>query len=564
MVGWLLIDVNARAVEDLGREVQLAVVDDVARSIDAELASAQDALDAVGHALTAPDRDPDQAIAIASTLVVGRASIDHAAIYDRDGALIDVLRDESAEGVAIPPQLDPALREAATRDEVATGAAEDAEDGARVPVVVALRGTEETLTGFALARVALAPVQERVERIAAERFPGIADSLLVVDDRGRVLLHADRARARGLPPIAGRGVLGATDLDLIARGTSTSGEHDAVVSGEGGSPGRVLASARGVPGRPWIVVAQVPLSIAYASLAAMRTIVAITVAIAIVIALLAAMLLAHRITAPIRDLVRMAGDLAARRFDQRAGVRTRDELAILGGAMDRAAGDLAESDRTIRREVAIRADLGRYLPGELVDRVVKREQDMALGGVRRPISVLFADVVGFTPLTERLPPEDTVTMLNELFTILTEIVFRHGGTVDKFMGDSLMAMWGAPEARDDHAVGAVACAEDMLRFLETGAATWRQRFGVDVRLAIGVNSGECVVGNIGSSSRMEYTAIGDVVNVASRLETMARPGQILISQATRDAIASAFDVQDLGAQPLAGRREPVRIFEVVA
>src|SRR5690606_18474437 len=116
--------------------------------------------------------------------------------------------------------------------------------------------------------------------------------------------------------------------------------------------------------------------------------------------------------------------------------------------------------------------------------------------------------VQFTPLCERLPPDDVVALLNELFTIVTEIIFRHGGTVDKFIGDGIMAFWGAPAACDDHADRALAAADDILSWLEVGNDGWKERYGVELELAIGVNSGSPIIGNIGSSTRMEYTAIG--------------------------------------------------------
>ena len=197
-----------------------------------------------------------------------------------------------------------------------------------------------------------------------------------------------------------------------------------------------------------------------------------------------------------------------------------------------------------------------------VDKVVKREQDMGLGGQRRQITVLFADVVAFTPLTRELEPEVTVQILNELFTILTEIVFRHDGTVDKFIGDCVMAMWGAPRDEPDHAAKALEAAEEIVSWLEIGNANWKKKYGVTIQIAVGINSGEAVVGNIGSKTRMEYTAIGDAVNVAARLEAIARPQQILITQETMRAAGEGFSFTEIGERTLAGRETPTRLYEL--
>ena len=176
--------------------------------------------------------------------------------------------------------------------------------------------------------------------------------------------------------------------------------------------------------------------------------------------------------------------------------------------------------------------------------------------------VLFADVANFTPLVENQAAEDVVIILNELFTILTEIIFRHNGTVDKFIGDCVMALWGAPNSQPTHAAMALSAAEEMIRWLEVGNDSWQKRFGVTINLAIGVHTGEAVVGNFGSESRMEYTAIGDVVNVAARLETRARPQQILLSNATRLAAGDDFEFVALGRHKLAGRKADIELYEV--
>jgi class 3 adenylate cyclase len=343
---------------------------------------------------------------------------------------------------------------------------------------------------------------------------------------------------------------------MLGPACSQSGEY---ASADGTA---MLASTAGLRTVPWGLVAQIPEDVAYASITRMTYIVAGTVAGAMLLALALGLFVARRISAPLAELTRFSGALSRREFDDRAKVRTKDELAVLGRAMNGAAADLKASEARIREEVAIRTDLGRYIPGELVDQIVRRERDMALGGTRRPITVLFADVVGFTPLTDKLEPEQVVAILNELFTILTQIVFRHRGMVDKFVGDCVMAVWGAPTAQDDHATRAVTAADEMLSWLETGNERWKEKYGIQIQLAIGINTGEAVVGNVGSEKRMEYTAIGDVVNVAARLESIARPQQILVTEAVKAAVGDAFEFDDADLHRLSGRPQPVHLWAV--
>ena len=327
---------------------------------------------------------------------------------------------------------------------------------------------------------------------------------------------------------------------------------------------RVTGAVKRVPETPFVVMVERPYKEVYASIATVQRIVLGSVLAAILVAAAAGILLARRMTRPITALVDYAGELANRRFDRKVTIRATDELGVLGDALENAASQLAESDRTILKEQAIRSDLGRYLPGKLVEQIVSRERSLALGGQRREITVLFADVVGFTPLAEREAAETVVTLLNELFSILTEIVFRHGGTVDKFVGDCVMAVWGATEDQPDHPQRAIAAARDMQRWLEVANELWQAQHNLNIELAIGVHTGDAVVGNFGSETRMEFTAIGDVVNVAARLEAIARPNQILSTIMTRSRLADDPDFISLGVRPLIGKAQPIELFEVRA
>lgn len=546
LVGWLVVDLNAREIESASQAQELALTEQIARRIDESAERTERTLESVGAALTDLALDEPGRIALALRLLDTEPELEVVAIYDASGALIDRLRDPRASDVPTPDQLDAALRESAGREGAALGEPVRDGDDVRVPLVVPLRAHGE-VTGYAFAPLSLAPLQQEVERLSRAHLAGDEGLLIVRDADGRVLAHPDRAL-----------LLSATDDDARAVDARASSSGDYV-----DAEGRAwLATVAGLERRPWSVVAQIPEDVAYASLAELRAIVLLAILVALVLALVASLVLGRQLASPITKLVSFTEELAARRFDRRVSVETGDELSVLGNALNAAAAELDRSDEQVREEIAIRKDLGRYLPAELVEAIIRREQSMELGGRRLPITVLFADVVAFTPLSDRLPPEQVVSLLNELFTLLTEAVFRHGGTVDKLIGDSLMALWGAPHPHEKHARAAILAAQDMLRFVESANPAWKERYGVEVQLAIGVNTGDAVVGNLGSRERMDYTAIGDVVNVAARLETIARPQQILISRATADSVEGDFELLRLGPREVPGRATPVELFEV--
>lgn len=553
-VGWAALRLTSASVERAQLELQIAIIEALSRDIEAELAQAHDGLDAIGRAAVDESLEMDARLSLAEVLVESNEVLDNTLLYTAQGTEPVPIVEASASSLAWPDPLPASLREQSVAQGVATGAAVASDHGPRVLVVMPIR-FEHEVTGYAASLVPLAGIQHRVEEMAAGYFAGMPDALLVVDDQFRLLAHPDPERALG--SAADEPILAGIDPSALGARFSSSGEF---TRPDGHA---VVGTVVGLDSRPWAIVAQVPTEIAFAPIVAMRKVVVGTVVVAVVVALIAAILLARRITSPLVQLSRFATDIAQRKFDARVHIHTSDELAVVGEAMSQAAADLENSEHRIREELEIRSDLGRYLPAELVDKVVRREQDMELGGVRQEITVMFADVVEFTPLAEKLPPEQVVQILNELFTIVTEIVFRHRGTVDKFVGDCVMALWGAPTQIEDHATLALEAAEEIVSWLEAGNETWEKKYGVTVRIAIGINSGEAVVGNVGSRSRMEYTAIGTTVNVAARLEAIARPQQILISEQTARRAGEGFQLSPVGERTIAGHSEPLRLYEVV-
>lgn len=207
----------------------------------------------------------------------------------------------------------------------------------------------------------------------------------------------------------------------------------------------------------------------------------------------------------------------------------------------------------------------RYVGAEVAEGIFKDPDGItALGGTRRQVTVLFADVQGFTPLAALLPPEQVVRLLNAYFTEVTKIVFQHGGALDKFVGDAVVAVFGVPRPREDDALRAVLTAQAMQGQLQHVRQEWKALAGRELKIRVGVESGPAVVGNIGSPQRMDYTVIGDVVNTASRLQNLAAAGSIVIGPATYAALAGKVPVRLLPPTEIRGKEGVQSLYEVVA
>ena len=215
-----------------------------------------------------------------------------------------------------------------------------------------------------------------------------------------------------------------------------------------------------------------------------------------------------------------------------------------------------------RQRQQVRSLFDRYVAPAVIDQMLSQPDSIKPGGQRREISVLFSDIRGFTSLSEQLDPAQVVSILNEYLTEMTDIVFKYQGMVDKFEGDAILAVFNAPLDVHDHAAQAVLCAVEMLQRLETLQELWTSLTQKSLEIGIGINSGEAFVGNIGSTRRMEYTVIGDTVNLASRLQDLTKELSmpILFSKATADSMLQEIPTYFVTSAKVKGRVAPVEVF----
>ena len=220
------------------------------------------------------------------------------------------------------------------------------------------------------------------------------------------------------------------------------------------------------------------------------------------------------------------------------------------------AKEMADAART-------RESLGRFLSPVLVEQVMDNNLDLTRGGEEKDVTVMFADIRGFTSLTERLAPGAVVALLNEYFEQMVEVVFHHQGILDKFIGDCIMAVWGTPVQHDDDAIKALAAACDMQAALRTLNVKRKEKKLRAVEVGIGLASGPCVVGNIGANRRLEYTVIGDAVNLASRLSGEAQAGQVVCDRLTFERSGEPDDTKLKEEIKVKGKEQPVPIYRIV-
>jgi adenylate cyclase len=241
---------------------------------------------------------------------------------------------------------------------------------------------------------------------------------------------------------------------------------------------------------------------------------------------------------------------------------TQDDLDVFAviAAQAGMAIDRVRAQEEIARQNLKLGALERFLSPEVAGKVVAEAADLRLGGNKQTATLLFADIRSFTSMAETTSPEQLVEILNGFFQLMTDVIFKHEGTIDKFLGDGVMCLFGAPFSHWDDALGAVKAAADMQAAL---AVFNRSVTHPPLRMGIGIHTGEVIIGYMGSARRMDYTAIGDTVNVAARLTAEADPDQILVSAATLNSIREKVPTRALPARKLKGRGEPIEVSEVL-
>lgn len=286
--------------------------------------------------------------------------------------------------------------------------------------------------------------------------------------------------------------------------------------------------------------------------------------IAIILTVLAAalglvfsLIVSGGLTRPVRRLLDGARAVQAGRLDETLAVTSQDEIGHLTVAFNSMVEQLRAKER-------MRETFGRYVDPRIVERLISGAA-LATEGQRRVMTVLFCDVKGFVGVSEEMTPQGLVKVMNRYFSTMSAPIHAHGGIIDKYIGDAIMAFWGSPYPQTDHALCACSCALQMSRGLAKLNVKWKQENRPPIAIGIGLNTGPVNVGNMGSEKRLAWTVMGDNVNLASRLEGITKEYQIqiVISESTYLEVAGKFVCRELDKIKVKGKNQPVNIYELL-
>ncbi len=372
------------------------------------------------------------------------------------------------------------------------------------------------------------------------------------DDPGVLLVAADSEESREIAAHAGEvyrpGAEGIGDI-------SKAGVGDRFITDEFGTFLRSWAPVRDHAGNfAGAVIVEAPQGWVESKLLPIRISGLLSLVLAVLIATPAALMISRKASKPLMKLHAGVARISAGDFDTPVSVLAHDEFGEVALAVNAMAAGLKERDR-------VKSTFAHYVSHQVMDSILKSGNEIQLSGDRRRITVLFCDIRGFSTISEKLPPEKVVKLLNDYFERMVEVIFRNEGTLDKFLGDGMMVLFGAPKDDPYQEEHAMRTAIEMQAELRNLSEKWKGE-GVVVRSGVGINSGPAVVGNIGSSRRMDYTAIGDTVNLASRLESATKDlgVSILVSEYTYMALKGTFRFKEMGSIRVKGRTEAVQTY----
>jgi class 3 adenylate cyclase len=276
----------------------------------------------------------------------------------------------------------------------------------------------------------------------------------------------------------------------------------------------------------------------------------------ILMGIIGAFFISKKITRPLSTIADAMSNVESGDLTQKVDIRTSDEVGTMGRAFNKMVDGLNERE-------FIKDTFSKYVSKQVADKILKEKDYLKLKGEKRVVTVLFADIRGFTPLAETIPPEKVIDILNQYFSMMIDVVFQYGGVLNKFIGDAIMVTYNAPLDQKYHELRAVLTGLEIQKKMAEMNKKRLERGEQQINIGIGINTDEAVAGNVGSPERLEYTVIGSGVNIAQRIESSTEKGQLHISEKTYEAVKDYVEVIKLNLVRVKGISEPVQLYSVI-
>lgn len=562
VISYILATINVSALRTSAKEYYQAIADSLTTQIDTVFGEIEEDLTGIVSLLENEEFDFSQVIEMLSVKIEKSEYIDFLSFYSEEGSFLDAIAPENIEiKTGYEQPLSSEVMEKLKKDGQYRSGTFFAE-GEPYPYIRFLKKWErEGQTFFVGTDVSLRFLSNLVERLSFRRFARRRDLVFMINSDSVIIAHADPKKLLKKEKLLGKGPLkNIKDRKTLTAYLSTPLGTTTEYNWEGE---RMLGTLLAYPEMKWGIVVQQPTKIAYASVAKMQLQVVIWATVSLGIALLIGALISKKITTPVVRLMLAAQQVAKGDFSQRVEVTSNDEIGALTETFNWMAQELDNYRKRIIEETRIRTNISRYLSPDVAKIIMETGDLSTLAGTKKFITVFFADINDFTPLTEQLGADQIAKLLNEFLSMGTEIVFRNGGTVDKFIGDCIMAIFGAPFEKGEPCESGVRAAIELMKEVKNKEREWLEKFGREITIGIGMASGVAVVGNLGSSERMEYTAVGDTVNTAARLEGLAGRYDLLIDANTYERVKDKINAQFLGSFEVKGKTQKVDVYKVI-
>jgi len=563
ILGYILTTINIDSLYRLVKEYYLSITDNIVQVMRNEIDSLTQDLKEFSSILSDDRLRYEDKINLIAVKIARSSLIDYILIYDENGKFLDMLKPKDTPfPFEIRENLEKEVIESLLHtDRYISEIIYPGENTYPFIRIVVKWDYKGNLLGYLETYYSLEHLSDVVSSISKRRFGGSEDLVFLVANDGSIVAHNNRDYVLSRYNLLRKGIFGNIDSverlkEIFAKDLGFSTEYL-----EDGT--EFVGNFGSLPDLNLGVVVYQKKSEAFASVKRMIFQILLWNILVIILVLLTSFIVSKNLTKPIFKLTDAIRKISKeKKLGLQVDVKSSDEIGEMASAFNIMSSELLRYSEQLKEASIIQANLSRYFSPSVVEQIMKSKEILSLGGVKKNIAVMFADVRNFTSICELSDPEIVSHLLNILFTNATKIIFKWGGTVDKFIGDCIMAIFNAPYDLDDYIYRCVMAGKEIINFVKAERENFKRSFGYDISVGIGINAGEAIVGNLGSSDIMEYTAIGDTVNTAARIESISGENQLLISEICYNEIKDRIDCEFLSEMELKGKREKVKIYSV--